>query len=403
MKHFSSIEAVLKDIKAGKIVIVVDDPSRENEGDLFCAAAKITPAKINFMAKYGRGLICAPMEQKALARLNIDHMVPAASATEKKGCAFTVSVDYKHGTTTGISAADRALTVKKLTDKSAKPSDFARPGHIFPLASKEGGVLVRAGHTEAAVDLARLAGLTPAGVICEIIKDNGQMARVPDLVKFAARHKLKIITIAALIEYRRRTENLVKETADVDFPTKYGHFRLKLFEDILNKETALAIIKGDIKGKKDVLARVHSSCETGDIFHSLRCDCGLQLEHALNKIENAGRGVVLYMHQEGRGIGLANKIKAYHLQERGLDTVEANIALGFAPDLRDYGIGAQILAALGLKSICLMTNNPRKIAALEGWGLKITKRVPLEIKPGLYDRRYQKTKQNKMGHLLHIK
>ncbi|MDR0646658.1 MAG: bifunctional 3,4-dihydroxy-2-butanone-4-phosphate synthase/GTP cyclohydrolase II [Elusimicrobiota bacterium] len=398
---FSSIDSVLKDVKAGKIIIIVDDPSRENEGDLFCPAAKITPQKINFMAKYGRGLICAPMENKRLKKLAINNMV--AVSTEKKGCAFTVSVDYRHGTTTGISAFDRALTVKKLIDPKSKPQDFARPGHIFPLAAKEGGVLVRAGHTEAAVDMARLAGLFPAGVICEIIKDDGKMARVPDLTKFAAKHKLKIITIEDLIKYRSKTESFVEEIVEVDFPTQNGRFRLKLFEDTITKETALAIIKGNIKNKKDVLTRVHSSCETGDIFHSLRCDCGLQLERALQMIEAKGRGVVLYMHQEGRGIGLINKLKAYRLQEKGLDTVQANIALGFAPDLRNYGIGAQILAKLGIKSIKLMTNNPRKIIGLKGYGLKISSRVPIEIKPFAENEKYLKTKKNKMGHLLSIR
>jgi 3,4-dihydroxy 2-butanone 4-phosphate synthase/GTP cyclohydrolase II len=325
-----------------------------------------------------------------------------AVSTEKKGCAFTVSVDYRHGTTTGISAFDRALSVKKLIDPKSKPQDFARPGNIFPLAAKEGGVLVRAGHTEAAVDLARLAGLFPAGVICEIIKDDGKMARLPDLIKFAAEHKLKIVTIEELIKYRSKAEIFVKEIVEVDFPTKNGRFRLKLFEDTITKETALAIIKGNIKDKKDVLTRVHSSCETGDIFHSLRCDCGLQLERALRTIEAKGRGVVLYMHQEGRGIGLINKLKAYRLQEKGLDTVQANIALGFAPDLRNYGIGAQILAKLGIKSIKLMTNNPRKVIGLKGYGLKITSRVPIEIKPLAENEKYLKTKKNKMGHLLNL-
>jgi 3,4-dihydroxy 2-butanone 4-phosphate synthase/GTP cyclohydrolase II len=395
---FSDIEQALKDVKAGKIIIIVDDPSRENEGDLFCAAEKITPAKINFMAKYGRGLICAPMEKERLKKLAIDNMV--AVSTEKKGCAFTVSVDYKYGTTTGISAEDRAVTITKLTDLKSKPQDFARPGHIFPLAAREGGVLVRAGHTEAAVDLARLAGLKPAGVICEVIKDDGKMARVPDLIKFAAKYKLKIITIEDIIRHRSKTETLVKEIVEVDFPTRHGHFRLKLFEDAITKETSLAIIKGDIKNKKNVLTRVHSSCETGDIFHSLRCDCGLQLERALEMIEKAGCGIVLYMHQEGRGIGLVNKLKAYNLQEKGLDTVQANIALGFAPDLRDYGIGAQILAKLGIKSIKLMTNNPRKIIGLEGYGFKISSRAPIEIKPAAENIKYLKTKKNKMGHIL---
>lgn len=399
-KNISSVEEVLRDVRAGKMVVVVDDPKRENEGDLFFAAQKATPALVNFMTKYARGLICAPMQTKQLNRLKIKQMVD--NPTEKKGCAFTVSVDYRHGTTTGISARDRALTIKKLIDPKSKPEDFARPGHIFPLAYKEGGVLVRAGHTEAAVDLSVMAGLAPGGVICEIMNEDGTMARMPDLVKFAKKHSLKIVTIADIIAYRRKTESLVKEITEVDFPTEHGYFKLKLFEDNISGDTALAVIKGDVKNKKDVLVRVHSSCETGDVFHSLRCDCGVQLERALEAIEKEGRGVVLYMHQEGRGIGLANKLKAYALQERGLDTVQANTALGFAPDLRDYGIGAQILCDLGIKSIRLMTNNPKKIVGLEGYGLKISGRVPLEIKPVAANKKYLETKQKKMGHYLHI-
>ncbi|MDR2191875.1 MAG: bifunctional 3,4-dihydroxy-2-butanone-4-phosphate synthase/GTP cyclohydrolase II [Endomicrobium sp.] len=397
-KDFANIQEIIKDVKAGKPVIVVDDPSRENEGDLLCAASKTTPETINFMTKYARGLICVPMKDERLRELEIDNMVE--KSTEKKGCSFTVSVDYRIGTTTGISAYDRAVTVQKLIDEKANSQDFARPGHIFPLRYKEGGVLVRTGHTEAAVDLARLAGLYPAGVICEIMNDDGTMARMSDLIKFSKKHKLKILTIADLINYRRQTEKLVKEIVRVDLPTIYGTFKLKLFEDVITKETHLAIIKGDVKGKKDVLTRVHSSCETGDIFHSLRCDCGQQLEAALRAIEKEGRGVVLYMHQEGRGIGLANKLKAYHLQEKGLDTVEANIALGFAPDLRDYGIGAQILSELAIKSICLMTNNPRKVVGLSGYGLKISKRVPLEVSASCANKKYLKTKKEKMGHIL---
>ena len=397
-KKFSSIESAVKDIKSGKFVIVVDDPGRENEGDLVCSAQKTTPAMINFMTKFARGLICVPMTHKRLSELEIENMVE--NPTEKKGCSFTVSVDYKIGTTTGISAYDRAKTVNKLTDKKVKAKDFARPGHIFPLRYKDGGVLVRTGHTEAAVDLMNLAGLDSAGVICEIMNEDGTMARMPDLVKFAKKHKIKIITIAELVNYRRKTENLITQVVSVNMPTKHGNFKLSLFEDSLTKENHLAIIKGNVNGKNNVLARVHSSCETGDIFHSSRCDCGDQLEAALKAIEKAGTGVVLYMHQEGRGIGLANKLKAYELQEKGLDTVEANVALGFAPDLRDYGIGAQILAELGIKSIKLMTNNPRKIVGLEGYGLKISKRVPLEIHPTKSNKRYLKTKKSKMGHIL---
>lgn len=397
-KNFADVESAIKDIKKGKMVIVVDDPDRENEGDLLCAAEKVTPEIINFMTKYARGLICVPMKNKQLEKLEIENMVD--KPTEKKGCSFTVSVDCRIGTTTGISAYDRAVTVQKLIDKYSKPDDFARPGHIFPLRYKEGGVLVRTGHTEAAVDLVGLAGLYPAGVICEIMNDDGSMSRMPDLVKFAKKHKLKILTIETLINYRRQTEKLVREVVSVELPTKYGKFKSVLFEDTITKDVHLAIVKGGVKGKKEVLVRVHSSCETGDIFHSLRCDCGDQLEAALRAIEKAGLGVVLYMHQEGRGIGLANKLKAYHLQEQGMDTVEANVALGFAPDLRDYGIGAQILSELGMKSIKLMTNNPRKIVGLEGYGLKISGRVPLEVSPTLSNKKYLKTKKEKMGHLL---
>ncbi|MDR1194860.1 MAG: bifunctional 3,4-dihydroxy-2-butanone-4-phosphate synthase/GTP cyclohydrolase II [Endomicrobium sp.] len=397
-KNFATVENALKDIRKGKMVIVVDDPDRENEGDLICAAEKITPEAINFMTKYARGLICVPMKDKRLEKLEIENMVD--NPTEKKGCSFTVSVDYRIGTTTGISAYDRAVTVKKLIDKYSRAEDFARPGHIFPLRYKDGGVLVRAGHTEAAVDITEMAGLYPSGVICEIMNDDGTMSRMPDLVKFAKKHKLKILTIEDLINYRRKTEKLIKEVVTVDLPTKYGNFKSTLFEDTVTKDVHLAIVKGIVKGKKDVLARVHSSCETGDIFHSLRCDCGDQLEAALRAIEKAGLGVVLYMHQEGRGIGLKNKLKAYHLQEQGLDTVEANVALGFAPDLRDYGIGAQILSELGMKSIKIMTNNPRKIVGLEGYGLKISGRVPVEISPTVSNKKYLRTKKEKMGHIL---
>jgi 3,4-dihydroxy 2-butanone 4-phosphate synthase/GTP cyclohydrolase II len=397
---FVTIESAVKDIKAGKPVIIVDDPGRENEGDILVAAQKITPQLINFMTKYARGLICVPMKRERLEELDIDNMVE--KPTEKKGCSFTVSVDYRIGTTTGISVYDRAITVKKLIDNTSKAKDFARPGHMFPLSYKKGGVLVRSGHTEAAVDLAELAGLYPAGVICEIMNEDGTMARMPDLVKFAKKHKLKIATIADLINYRRRTENFVKEVVAVDFPTRYGDFKIILFEDIITKESHLAIVKGNVKNKKNVLVRVHSSCETGDIFHSLRCDCGDQLEAALKAIEQKRQGVLLYMHQEGRGIGLVNKLKAYHLQEKGLDTVEANAALGFPSDLRDYGIGAQILSELGIKSINLMTNNPKKIVGLEGYGLKITKRIPVEINPTKSNKRYLKTKKEKLGHILKI-
>ncbi|MDR1784151.1 MAG: bifunctional 3,4-dihydroxy-2-butanone-4-phosphate synthase/GTP cyclohydrolase II [Endomicrobium sp.] len=395
---FSSVEDAIEDIKSGKIVIVVDDPDRENEGDLVCAAEKVSPEIINFMVKYGRGLICVPMKHERLEELKIKNMIE--NPTEKKGCSFTVSVDYKIGTTTGISVYDRCVTVKKLIDKSVKSEDFAMPGHIFPLRSKDGGVLVRTGHTEAAVDLAELAGLYPAGVICEIINDDGTMARIPNLVEFAKKHKLRIVTIEGLVGYKRLLKKSVTKIVSVNFPTRYGNFKLILFEYEVNKDCHLAIVKGKVEGKDDVLVRVHSSCETGDIFHSLRCDCGAQLEKALKLIEKTGQGVVLYMHQEGRGIGLVNKLKAYHLQENGMDTVEANVALGFAPDLRDYKISAQILSRLGIRSISLMTNNPKKVIGLEEFGVKISKRIPLEISPTESNKNYLKTKKEKMGHIL---
>jgi 3,4-dihydroxy 2-butanone 4-phosphate synthase/GTP cyclohydrolase II len=397
-KVFALVEDAVKDIKMGKVVIVVDDPGRENEGDLICAAEKTSPEVINFMARFARGLICVPMKHERLEKLEIKNMVEMP--TEKKGCSFMVSVDYKIGTTTGISAYDRSVTVRKLIDKTAKPGDFARPGHIFPLRCKEGGVLVRPGHTEAVVDLVRLAGFYPAGVICEIMNNDGTMARMPDLLKFAKKHDLHIITIEELINYRRRTEKLISEIVNVDLPTRYGDFKLVLFEDLITKDLHIAVVKGVVKNKKNVLVRVHSSCETGDVFHSLRCDCGDQLETALKAVGKAEHGVVLYIHQEGRGIGLANKLKAYRLQEKGMDTVEANKALGFDPDLRDYGVGAQMLSELGIKSINLMTNNPGKINGLESYGLKITKRVPLEISPSKFTEKYLKTKKEKMGHIL---
>lgn len=400
-KSFAAIAEAVSDIKKGKMIIIVDDPARENEGDLVCAAETVTPEIINFMAKYGRGLICVPVLGARLDELRIEPMVP--NPQEVRDAAFTVSVDARHGTTTGISAHDRAKTIKALINPKTKPDDFAKPGHIFPLRYRDGGVLVRTGHTEASVDMARLAGLYPAGVICEIMHEDGTMSRMPELKLFAAKHKIKIITIEDLIEYRRKNEKLINRVVTVDFPTKHGKFSLSLYEDKLNRDNHLAIIKGSVSGKKNVLVRVHSSCVTGDIFHSLRCDCGDQLDAALRAIEREGAGVVLYMHQEGRGIGLANKIQAYHLQEKGLDTVEANIALGFPDDLRDYGIGAQILSDLGLTTIKLMTNNPKKIIGLEGYGLKVVKRVPLEMKANSSSRRYLKTKKDKMGHLFTTK
>jgi len=395
---FASIQEAVADIRRGRIVIVVDDPARENEGDLICAASKATPALINFMARHGRGLICLPVIGKRLDQLRIAPMVE--NNQELRDAAFTVSVDARKNVTTGVSAADRARTIQTLIRPRTRPDDLSRPGHIFPLRYREGGVLVRAGHTEAAVDLAKMAGLYPAGVICEIMNEDGTMARMPELKRFATRHRLKMITIAALIEYRRRTERLVNRSVSARLPTQYGHFAVHLYEDVLNREHHLAIVHGDVANKKDVLVRVHSSCFTGDTLGSLRCDCGEQLRKALQRIAQEDRGVLLYMHQEGRGIGLENKLKAYALQDRGMDTVEANEALGFKPDLRHYGIGAQILSDLGLSSIRLMTNNPRKIVGLEGYGLRVTRRVPLEIPANRSNRKYLNTKKNKLGHLL---
>ncbi len=398
MMSFASIPEAVRDIKHGKLVIVVDDPDRENEGDLICAASKVTPELINFMAKYGRGLICLPVLGKQLDKLHVAPMVE--NNQEVRDAAFTVSVDAKKCVTTGVSAADRARTIRTLIHPRTRPADLARPGHIFPLRYREGGVLVRAGHTEAAVDLAKMAGLYPAGVICEIMNEDGTMARMPELKRFALRHRLNMITISALIEYRRRHERLVQRSVSARLPTRFGKFALHLYEDALNREHHLAIVCGDVAGKKDVLVRVHSSCFTGDTLCSLRCDCGEQLHKALERIGQEGRGVVLYMHQEGRGIGLENKLRAYALQDQGMDTVEANAALGFKPDLRHYGIGAQILVDLGLSSIRLMTNNPRKIVGIEGYGLKVSRRVPLEIPPNQANQGYLKTKKDKLGHIL---
>ena len=397
MSDFATVEEAISDIKAGKMVVVVDDEDRENEGDLIIAGEKVTPEAINFMAKYAKGLICTPMEGARLDALDIPPMV--THNTDNHETAFTVSVD-DYDTETGISAFERCQTVKMLLDPKAKPASFRRPGHMFPLRSVEGGVLRRAGHTETTTDLARLAGLAPIGLCCEIMDDDGHMMRTPRLKEFAATHGLHIITVKSLIEYRKRTENFVKEVADVDFPSKYGHFRIHAYENTLNSKCNLAIVKGDVRGKKNVLVRVHSECLTGDALGSLRCDCGDQLALALKKIEAEGEGVVLYMRQEGRGIGLANKMRAYELQDKGADTVEANVELGFAPDLRDYGIGAQILADLGLTSIRLMTNNPAKRAGLEGYGLEIVERVPLQVRANKFDKRYLTVKKVKMGHLL---
>jgi 3,4-dihydroxy 2-butanone 4-phosphate synthase / GTP cyclohydrolase II len=395
---FAPIDDAVQAYRDGRIIIVVDDEDRENEGDLTVAAEKVTPGIINFMAKEGRGLICMPMTESRLEELDIPQMVPQNTARFET--AFGVSIEAKYSTSTGISTADRAATVLTAIDPKTRPSDLARPGHMFPLKARDGGVLVRAGQTEAAVDLARIAGLYPAGVICEILNDDGTMARVPELTKFAKKHKLLMITIADLIKYRMQTEALVHRVAAAALPTAYGDFRVIAFESGLDRETHVALVKGEIGTGENVLVRVHSRCLTGDVFHSSRCDCGPQLDAAMAKIEQEGRGVMLYLNQEGRGIGIANKIRAYELQEQGLDTVEANERLGFKPDQRDYGIGVQILKDLGVRTMRLMSNNPRKLVGLEGYGLSVAEWIPLEIAPSVHTERYLRTKKEKLGHKL---
>jgi 3,4-dihydroxy 2-butanone 4-phosphate synthase/GTP cyclohydrolase II len=395
---FASIEAAIAATRAGQMVIVVDDENRENEGDLTVAAEKITPQMINFMARYGRGLICLAMTPEHLDALDIPLMVPHNSSRFET--AFCVSIEAREGTTTGISAADRAATVLAAIHPATKPSDLTRPGHIFPLRAKSAGVLARAGQTEAAVDLARLAGLHPSGVICEIMNTDGTMARVPQLRRFARRHGIPLVALADLIAYRMRTESVVTCVASAKLPTEYGEFRLHAFENQIDKQTHVALVRGDVGDGTDLLVRVHSQCLTGDVLRSARCDCGGQLDKAMRRIATEGRGVVLYLNQEGRGIGLANKIRAYSLQDGGLDTVEANEHLGFKPDQRDYGIGVQILRALGVRSMRLLSNNPRKLVAIEGYGLSVTEWLPLEIPASASTLRYLTTKRNKLGHAL---
>ncbi|MBH0154812.1 MULTISPECIES: bifunctional 3,4-dihydroxy-2-butanone-4-phosphate synthase/GTP cyclohydrolase II [Fictibacillus] len=396
---FHSIEEAVADLKEGKIVIVVDDEDRENEGDFVALAEGITPETINFMVTHGRGLVCTPISEEIALKLDLSPMVVAN--TDSHGTAFTISVDHI-STTTGISAQERASTVRELVNADSLPSDFKRPGHIFPLIGKNGGVLRRAGHTEAAIDLAQMAGSKSAGVICEIMKEDGTMARVPELVELAKQHNMKLITIKDLITYRNKTEQMVKREVEINLPTEFGDFKAIGFSNVLDEKEHVALVKGEVATGEPVLVRVHSECLTGDVFGSARCDCGSQLHAALSQIEKEGRGVLLYMRQEGRGIGLINKMKAYKLQEEGLDTVEANEQLGFAPDLRDYGIGAQILKDLGISKMKLLTNNPRKIAGLKGYDLEVTDRVALQMPHNKNNEDYLKTKKSKLGHMLHF-
>ena len=396
-----SVESAVEAVRAGRMIIIVDDEDRENEGDLMVAAVKVTPEIVNFMARHGRGLICLPLTRERLDELQLPLMV--SENTARFQTAFTVSIDAKEGVTTGISAHDRARTVLAAVDPATKPDDLARPGHVFPLQAKEGGVLSRAGQTEAAVDLARMAGLTPAGVICEVMNEDGSMARMPQLEEVSRRHGIPILTIAELIRYRMKHETLVRKLDEADLPTSRGRFRLHVYEDTIHGEHHIALVKGDVGGGEPALVRAHSQCLTGDTFGSVRCDCGDQLRLSMEMIEKEGRGVVLYiLNHEGRGIGLANKIRAYAMQDKGADTVEANRKLGFKPDQRDYGIGAQILVALGVRRIRLITNNPRKFVGLTGYGLEIVDRVPLEIPPNPCNLRYLKTKKEKMGHILDL-
>jgi len=397
----ATIPEAIEDIREGKFIIIVDDETRENEGDLAIAAEKVTPEAINFMAKHGRGLICLPIIRQRLDELGIPLMVQ--DNTSKNCTAFTVSIEAKNKITTGISASDRAQTIKTVLDPNSKPNDLARPGHVFPIRARDGGVLVRAGHTEAVVDLARLAGLYPAGVICEVMNEDGTMARLPELEILASTYDFNIITITDLISYRRRHEKLVQKVAEARLPTRYGEFIAVAYKSSVDTTEHIALVKGNISGSEPVLVRVHSSCLTGEVFASLRCDCGDQVSLAMQSIAEEGRGVFLYMRQEGRGIGFHNKLRAYALQDKGMDTVEANIALGFPADLRDYGIGAQILADIGLHNIRLLTNNPKKVVGLESYGLKIVETVPLIATPNPYNIHYLETKQKKLGHLLNIK
>ncbi len=399
MKHlFDELPAVLADLRKGRMVIVVDDADRENEGDLVMAAEKITPAAVNFMAKFGRGLICVPTNEERLRQLGVEEMV--SQNRDAFQTAFQVTVDAAHGITTGISAADRAKTIQVIADPRAAADDLKKPGHIFPLRAKAGGVLQRAGHTEAAVDLARLSGCRPVGVICEIMNDDGSMARLPELRRFAKKHRLKLCSIEQLIAFRRASEKLVERIESIRMPTDYGDFTMHLYQSKVDGNHHLALVKGDVRGHDGVLVRVHSECLTGDVFGSRRCDCGPQLHTAMKRVEQEGAGVILYMRQEGRGIGLSAKVQAYKLQERGLDTVEANLKLGFPMDLRDYGVGAQMLCDLGLKKIRLLTNNPKKLVGLQGYGLEVVEQLPIRVKPNPHNARYLKTKRERMGHLL---